>query len=421
MASSEASSASKSLANQAGLRLMLGGAVLGNALYLAATPLVAALFSPEAIGRQSALQGWATFVSAGIGLRLEFLIPAAKSATDATKFALAAVTPVKLVGLFSVVLLSVHLLGRLPVGADLAVAGLYIIAIHVGNVSRMLALRDGRPMSVAAAGVLQPAARALLQVVGGLLAPSWVTAALGDALGRLAGVPAQLGVPLRRAIATAWRRSGLALRETARSRGRYVGIGIASSVVDAAAFALLVPIFAHTFGMVEAGKFALAIRLALLPASLLGRVVADVLHTHIGASHLGRHRALLARFTFALAGVSFLGLLVVQAVVPRLEELLLSSAWSGTAGYVLAMAGLGASAFVVSPLARYFYVREFLGAKLLYDGLAAALQLGAVILGGSLGWTPLRTAGVVAAGGAIAYAVMAAIVFKMSQSPPQEG
>jgi len=351
------------------------GTALGQVWVILATPLLSRLYSPADFGVFGLFSAFVGVASVAATLRLEMGLPSARD--DAAEMdllvailwvsvpvavALAALLwPLSRIDAFG--------FGALPDTACL-LAGPAILGIGLNGAFRYL---QTRRMAFALIGRSQSAqglGRAVIPLICWPLLPGWIGLAIGDTLGRLVGLRPLIGD----VAASLWQRlrtfRAADLYESLRTHRRYMQVLLPSSLIDAAAVALPLPIITQLFGLAAAGEYALVSRVAAVPGALVGNSIADAFHGHAvewlrrrdGSALTGLGRTA-RRLLLASACIYLPSALLAPAVFP----LVFGGQWT-RAGWVFVMlVPMLAAGLVVSPLSRVLIVTNRMHWKLVVD------------------------------------------------------
>lgn len=410
--------------------LVLGsGTALGQLIMVAVTPLLTRLYTPTDMGLFGLFANFLAVASVAATLRLDFAVATTSSPDSALRLLALSllICPVASVALSALLYVlireDVFAYGLLPVwtvplcAAALIATGCFV-ALRYWHVGR----RDFRV--VGRALVAQGFARAGASVLLGLPGTGWVGLALGDLAGRAFGIRRlwrEAGTEFARA-----RRSGTLgrLREQLWQARRFPLVVLPSSLVDALAAALPLPLIAWLFGPAAAGQFALVWRVAALPGGLVAASVGDVFHAHAARARdegPDPSRRLLLDTMRMLGLLAILIYLPLCIVSPWVFGWIFGEPWR-EAGEMLRLLGpLWVTAMVVSPVSRLPVVLGRPGLKFVFDLCFLVLPMVALVVASSRGlMTALLAYGLATAA---AYAVFAVLLYAVAgrravQSPP---
>jgi O-antigen/teichoic acid export membrane protein len=305
--------------------LLVGGTLLGQLAVIAASPIVARLYTPSDFGVLGIYTSLLTLLSVIVSLRYELAIPLAEDDGDALSLALASLLLVPTVAFFAGIVvfqLRPMLIGWGSLG--LIAPYLWLLPIGMGlvgiyQVFNYWSIRKGRYLTIARTkaaqsitGVLAQCALSSLGAIGLLI---------GHVVGSAAGTTALAVRAYRedRHLMSSIQPSKIR-RMLFRYR-RFPQVSALSSVINSAGLVVPLLLFAAFYDSVAAGQFALVQRVVTLPMLLLGTAVAQVYFGE-GANAIRRSsadmRALYLRSSRWLA---------VAAICPAVV-LLMTSSWT---------------------------------------------------------------------------------------------
>jgi O-antigen/teichoic acid export membrane protein len=367
-----------------------GGTAIGQAIVFAAMPLLTRLYPPGDFGQFGLYLAFASVAMVFVGLRYDLAAMSAASNQEAAELfvaALLACIPTSVVAGFVLWLLITRDLlgfGALPLLA-VPVTALLLFATGVVMALRYWNVRDQRFNRVGTASVLQGLGRALVPLGLAVTASGWWGLLAGDAAGRLLGV-----TQLARGAIERLRPQRLnAVLRAARRQWRYPAIVVPSSLLDAIASAVPLPIVSTLFGVEAAGQFALVQRVAAVPVSLVGASFADVIHAEAvrqTRSGLARLRPLGVSSVKRLALVGAAIYVPVLVLAPFVFPWLFGDIWE-QAGIVAAILAPALwLTLVVSPVSRLILVTGRTGLKFVADLVKLTVPSAALLMGREAGF-----------------------------------
>ena len=286
-----------------------GGTALGQMLVVMATPLITRLYSPADMGLLGIFMAFAGFAGVGVALRYEMPIVSVRDDREADCLlasSLLLTVPMSLIaGLVLYAMIRNDLLSyRLLPGWSAAAAACLLVLTGVFTSLRYWMVRQGKYDVVGRALVFQGFGRAAVPVALGLAQIGWIGLLLGEITSRVLGIG--------RMIRAAWPaiRSSVRpfspeyFRSILRRNWKSPAVLLPSSLMDALAAMIPLPIISYLFDPNAAGQFFLVQRLSGLPAGLIATSVADVFHPTIANARWnepGQVRAILLRVTRKLA------------------------------------------------------------------------------------------------------------------------
>lgn len=355
--------------------MLTTGTAVGQLVVVAVLPLLTRLFTPADLGLFGLFSSFVGVASVATCLRLEWGIASARDPDAASGLLLLCIALCPLTSLVLAAGLA------LLIGADVVSFALlpqwtvplaFLALVATGAFGALRYWHVGRRdfHDVSAAAVAQGVGRAGASVALGLIGTGWAGLLLGDLVGRVLGIGRlwRRALPGLRAQLTGdvWRVLGQRLR----AAWRYPFVVLPSSMLDALAAALPLPVIATLFGPASAGQFALVWRVASVPTSLIGASVADVFHAHAAAGRAeggSAVRSLLLRTTSRLALLATVIYLPVCVAAPFLFDWLFGRAWQASGWLMLLLLPMWWTSAVVSPVSRLLVVMDRPALKLVFD------------------------------------------------------
>lgn len=400
---------------------LAGGTAAGQAAVVLVTPVLSRLYSPEELGLFGVVVAFISFASVATSLRLELAIVGARDEREARGLlaaSLAAILPVSCAAialLYGMIRLDWLAFGHVPVST---VPAVFAILLGTGTFTalRYWQVRRQDFGTVSAALLRQGLGRAVFPVALGFAGAGFWGLVLGELAGRALGI-ARLGRQVAAEVRAGWHdlRSGGFRPVLARNR-RYALILVPSSLIDALAAALPLPIVAQLFGLEAAGQFALVQRVAAAPAAFVTASIADVFHAEAASAHAdpdrdAQHVLLYTLRRLALAAVAIY--VPLAAVSPFAFGFVFGREWAPSGWLMVALAPLAMCTLVVSPLSRMLLVKDRLEWKFVADIACLVLPVAALVLAAGLGVRMSLTAYSFA--GCLAYGVYFAIVYRAAR------
>jgi O-antigen/teichoic acid export membrane protein len=356
-------------------------------IVVAVTPLLTRLYTPDDMGVFGVFASFVAVASVAVCWRLDLGVATAASRNEAAGLAvlcLLVALPTSLIlgaglaGLIEARWLSFDLLSMWSV----PLAAVALTATGVFSALRYWHVGQFEFNTVGSALVRQGAGRAGASVAFGLLGTGWAGLLLGDLAGRLVGIR-RLWVdayPALRAEIQSFGGAGLLGR--LRQARRYPLIVLPSSLLDAAAAALPIPVIATLFGPAAAGQFALVWRVGSIPSGLVASAVADVFHAHAAAAQReepARVRSLMWGTCKRLALVATLVFVPLCGLAPLVFGWVFGERWETAGWLLLLLLPMWWSATVISPLSRVLIVSGRLVLKLVFDISYLVLPIGTLL------------------------------------------
>jgi lipopolysaccharide exporter len=404
-----------------GIGTLAAGTVGGNLMLLLASPLVSRLYEPADLGRLAAFLAFANVAVVVASLCYEYSVVTPKDPADAAKLAIGAVAVSVPLGLLASLVLLVFIKQNLLGYGELVPAVAWLVAPYIwvsvaGVAARYWLVRERAFGPISRALVVQNGGRALGQVGLGSIGLGWGGLVLGDLVGRLAGT-------LR--MAAAGRRTlpagilPMRWREVRRTLARYREFPIyslPSTLLDALALNLTLPMLVFFYGTAAAGQFSLVQFVLAIPVALLGSSLGDVFHGRIAAdAHDAPERIRpfflrMAATLFVLGSVP-IGLFAVFG--PRIFSTIYGSNWELAGAMTTALAPWAVAQLVVGPLSRVVYVLGGQRLKLAYDVVSLAAVVGVLGGAGRAGLPVLTAVGLLSIAQALAYVLYFVLLLRI--------
>ncbi|MGH8308684.1 MAG: hypothetical protein ACRETX_02685, partial [Steroidobacteraceae bacterium] len=264
--------------------LTLGvGTAIGQAVVLLASPVWSRLYEPADFGRLGLVLSFLSAASVAVGLRYDLAIPLARDRNESIRLLLLclllAVPAAAIGGAVFAALCVTGALGfdAVPVWSAGIVAALLAVTAAF-TALRFWHVRFSGFACISRSLIGQGIARALTPILLAPLHLGWFGLVAGEAAGRLIGVR-KLALPVLSAVVAAARTTTRAeLLESMRRFRQYPRVFLPSSILDALAAAIALPVFVLLFGIDVGGQFLLAQQIVLVPAALLSASLSDVYH-----------------------------------------------------------------------------------------------------------------------------------------------
>lgn len=364
------------------LSLTVRGAVVGQALVLALTPVLSRLYDPSDFGILSFYQNVFGIVMIAASLRLELAVPMARDARQATTVALLGV--LASFG-FGVVLIPVAWMWSVLDPVTEAAVRQYWYFLPVGAAALGATACIGAWAAYYRAYRMLGRSRIAQSVMASCLQLAWPLASSGPfgliaaaVVGQLGGGGALAGRFILRARRV--RRADLA--EAAARLGGFIATLLPAGLIGRAAVHLPMPVFLILYGPEAAGLIFLSQRILAIPTSILGRAAAIPVQQALGrAGGRGPHAraaVLLPVIAFGALGLAFIGPVAIGG--PDLFALLLGEAWRVSGDYARLLAPMLLLQVVASPFAQVLAVTGRVRRQLAVESLRLALVAAAVFV-----------------------------------------
>ena len=358
--------------------LLSGGAVLGQLITAAVSPLLTRLFEPADFGALGLFTSFMLVASVGLSLRYDTAVPTPRSDHEAARLTVSAlliVVPVAtLTSLIyaALILAGVAGFGGLPWWTAAAMP-IGLVAFGAVSVLRYWAIRRGTFGVIAELSVVQSGGRAATQVFLGVAGVGAGGLMAGEVVGRVVGIARLIRTTLGdiSVLVERWWAPKEAFALLARYRA-FPLFGLPSSLLNALALYLPVPVTVALYGPEAAGALLVVQRVVTLPLAVIGSSVADVFHSR--AARAASRGETLHRLAAHHAAIMFLiGLVPTAALVALARPLfpvIFGPEWVEAGVIATAMAPWALAQFVTYPLSRAVLVLEAQRLKLAFDAVS---------------------------------------------------
>lgn len=350
--------------------------MLGQAILVAATPLLTRIYSPSDFGLLALYMSIVMTLLPVISLRYEAAIPLPRDDDEAGNLFTLSVIVVSaaslLLGGISAVWggAVVQLLRTPEFLPFLWLVPLGLFAAGIYQVFNAWALRRSAYQAIARTRVHQGIAQIALQLGLGLGGVGPLGLLLGDAAGRTSGIRTLYRAAVRtdRTILTAATRAGM--------RGiaiRYRDFPILSSpaaFLNTLALQLPLILLAALFSPAVAGLMILGQRVVGLPLRLIGHSVAQVYMSEAARAAREAPETLLpmySRLAWRLVRLGAPAIAAICLAAPWAFPMMFGDEWRDAGLYVLLLAPMSAGQFVLSPLSQTPAILERQGVQLVAD------------------------------------------------------
>ena len=402
--------------------MLTTGTAVGQLIVVAVMPFLTRLYSPSDLGTFGLFSSFLGVAGVATCLRLEWGVASARAPDEAAGLLALCLVVCPVASLVLAAALAALIggnvvsFGLLPLWT-VPLALLALVATGMFSALRYWHIGRRGFRDVSGAAVVQGVGRAGASVALGIAGAGWPGLLLGDLAGRLLGI----GRLLRRALPALreqWQAGARgALGERLRCAWRYPLVVLPSSLLDALAASLPLPVIATLFGTSAAGQFALVWRAASIPAALIGASVADVFHAHAASARVQGGpavRQLLLRAVSRLALLATVIYVPVCVAAPFFFEWIFGKEWHVSGWLMLLLLPMWWTSAIVSPVSRLLVVMDRPAWKFAFD---AAFLVGPVVAMFALRERGLNVA-VFAYGlaASLAYILYAALLFAASAS-----
>ena len=368
--------------------VVLGGTALGQAVIVAASPLLTRLYTPSDLGIFSVYISVLGLIVVASSLRYEVAIPLPESDTNAANLlvlSLGIVTSISLVLLAFALVLGPALLR----GTKYVVLTPYLWLLPVGVLGAgayqalsFWALRRKAFRTLATTKITQSLSQVAAQVGLGLLRVGPIGLLLGDLCGRVGGTGTLATLAWRRDRSCLTDVSVRGIREMAERFRRFPIFASGSALFNAATLQVPLLVIAGFYGSHVAGLFALGQRVLAVPMSLIGTAIANVYYSllpGVARDDPARLKPLFLSLTRRLAAAGLLPSLAAALLGPSLCAIVFGREWREAGVFLRLLAPMLFVQFMASPLGGTLDVLERQDLHLLREILRQALLIAALV------------------------------------------
>jgi O-antigen/teichoic acid export membrane protein len=400
--------------------VLAGGAAGAQAINAAVSPILTRLYGPVEIGQLGLFLAFVQVLTIVTSLRYEQAVVLPEEEGVAARLAVLALGLVPVMSVLAALILAGMIVadvggyGSLPILAA-PLAGLGLAGFGTLTVLRYWLIRSHAYRAISEVQIVQSVGRAVGQVGLGLAGGGVLGLLVGDVIGRVLGLGAILRTAGRAAVA-ARRAAGASTAAVARAYWRFPVLGAPSSLINATAAALPVPLVAASYDLTTAGFLALVQRVLGLPLTVIGASVGDAMLARIAEHARSDPAAALRLFRRLAFGLFLVGvpLAVALALVgPWAFGLIFGEPWRPAGTVAALMAPWLVAALVVSPVSRVAFVYQGQGVKLVYDLLSLGAVVGSIVGGAAAGLDVFEAIGLLAVLQAVAYAVYLVVLDRL--------
>jgi O-antigen/teichoic acid export membrane protein len=400
--------------------VLAGGAAGAQLVNAAVSPILTRLYSPFEMGQLGLFLAFIYVASMTLSLRYDQAVAVAETDADAARVAVLAMRLVPFTAVAATAIL--FALGQLRLGGfetlpvvALPLMLLGLVLFGVFTVGRFWLIRRNEYRTISEVQVVQSLGRAGGQVALGIAGLGLGGLIVGDVAARGLGLARVLRTAMP-AIAAARVGSSTASRSLARRFWRFAVLGVPSSLLNAFAFSLPVPLLAGMYGVPAAGFFALVQRVLGLPLTIVGASVGDALlarMSELAREDPGAALPFFRRTALALAAIGLPIAVVGILAAPPVFATVFGEEWRVAGEMAALMAPWYLAALIVSPLSRVALVFEGQGAKLVYDTVSLAAVIAVFASGAALGLDALEAIGLLSALEVLAYGLYFVILYRL--------
>ncbi len=397
-----------------GVVTLVGAATIAQIIVAASAPIITRLYSPSEVGAYSVASAILSLLIVVTCLRYEWAIPLPEddvAAAHVLVLCLVVAIAMSAVSLVTLWFLGTAILG--PLGAAILGPWAFLIAFGQLGAGVVLAftgwaIRTKKFGEIGANRLIQSGALVGVQIVLGV-------ARMG-ALGMLLGSVIGNSVGSTRLASSAWRTHADAFRRVTWRGVRYAasryrrfpifssGSALLNTLGEQAPLLLLVAIFGAAVG----GQYALAVRVAALPVSLIAVAVSQVFvaeTARMAREEPASLRTMFGRTTRALAVLAAGPFLLLAILAPLFASLIFGAAWHDAGLYVALLSPMFYLQLVTSPTGGTLDVLERQDLHLIREVLRLVFVGAAALITVRAGLAPLGSVAAFSVAGCLTYIV----------------
>ncbi len=371
-----------------GVGVLVSGTAGAQALSILAAPLLTRLYRPEDFGLVAVYAGLLALIGVVSSLRYELAIPLPENDQDAAN-----VVVLSLVIVFGTTLLSVPVViflgDDIAKALDVPVLARYLWLLPIGvllggiyTIFNYWSIRTKHFSTIAGTKLKQVLATIAIQLaaykLGGIAL--LLAQVAGQSVGTTSLAKPALARPVFRQVS--WR----GIRQAAERYRQFPIFSTWAGLINTAGHQLPPLMFAALFSAGAAGFYALAHRVLMLPASLIGSAIGNVFFSHASVENRkGELGILYAKVQDKLVQIGLPPALFLIVAGPELFAIIFGENWR-IAGHFAQWLAVGAFAgFVVSPLSMVFTILEKQHVGLVLQAVLFSGRLAAILVGAWMG------------------------------------
>lgn len=377
--------------------ILAGGAALGQAITLLASPLLSRLYTPADFGLLAVYSSLLGILTVAANLRYELAIPLPAEDEEAAQVLGISLAVAVAVGLATALAAwafgdgLVELAGAPGLRPHLWLLPIGVVAVGAYQALSYWAVRKQAYGPIAMTRLAQGASGAAVQLLLGLLRLGPIGLIVGQVVGQAAGSSSLASRVLRLDAPTLSRVRPRAMLAAARRYDRFPKYSTAGALLNSSSLQLPSVLLTAYFGAAVAGWYFFAQRLLRSPLNMVANAVSQVYYGQAPRLARDNPRGLLTLFQrtarrLLLVGAVPLGLLA--AVGPWAFATLFGDRWTAAGVYAQLLAPYLLFQFAFGPVSQTFSILEAQRAMLLLNASKMLLSVGPVVAAGRLGLSP---------------------------------
>jgi O-antigen/teichoic acid export membrane protein len=265
--------------------------------------------------------------------------------------------------------------------------------------------------------VIQNVSRAVAQVGLGALNPSTAGLLFGEILGRCSGMTRMMRAAWPALIREKAASSGRDFLQTLKSYRKFAVYSLPSSILEALAASISLPLIVTYYGISAGGSYALVWRALALPQILLTANIADAFYVRAASTWQKEPEALLPLIKKTASVLLLIGVWPALGLVflaPRIFEVVFGTRWVEAGTLAACVAPSFLAHFVVNPLTRTVLVVERQELKFIYDLMSLVGPIAVFVVAHLRTWPLVTTVIALTSFKAASYFVYYLILLKVS-------
>ena len=393
--------------------VLAGGTAMGQAVSIAAAPVITRLYSPADYGAMGVYTSLLAIFCVVASLRYELAILLPEKDEDAAATVVLSLAIISFtVSIFGLGVWWLHV--EIIQWTNTPALGLYLWLLPVGvawtgvyNVFNYWAIRKKAFGLIARTRLFQRIAAVITKIGGypfglvGLL--------LGNIVAASAGIVSLVAFVVREDRNLFNTTNCRAMVRMAARYRRFPQISSVSGIMNATSLHLPMLMLAAFYGQIVTGQFALVLVVATYPTGFLGQAVGQV-YLGEGASAVRNSPSTLYHLflpvTKRMSVIAIVPMLVLVTLGPSLFVFVFGREWREAGEFARVLAPMMACQFVVSPLGSTLNLLERQAYLLAWDCFRITLVVASLGLPAFLGWTAITAIGVYSGVMIVAYVVL---------------
>ena len=407
------------------VRVLVGGALAGQLITLAASPILSRLYGPADFGVLAVFAALLGVIGTSACLRFDQAVPLPEDdigARSVVHLALvtSAVTTVLVAFAITIAPNAIARAGGNPGFVRyLWYLPIAVFALGCYSTVSMWAVRQREFQSIALSKLQQAGTSVTVQIVGGLASLGPIGLVLGSVLNQVAGV-----LTIARRTRPIGRLQTITLRDlwnTARTFWRFPVFGAPTGVLNTLGLQLPALLLSSTFGPATAGLYLLAYRITAAPFGILSNAIMQVYYSQAARLATTDRRALRTLFVQTTTRSFALGVapaIVVGIAGPWLFALVFGVEWREAGAFARWLAIMLVMQFAVAPVSHTFLVFDRQALSLWLNAAKALIAASTLLVPPGLGMAAGASVGAYAVGMAVFYATTGVLAWRVAAYAP---